>query len=157
MLGWEMAATRPVMLVVHLDHQQHRRDPVRCTRRQFCLWWLLQSDLLQLVRLWWQLVPLLLCLVLWCLMRLRLLLQLVRLWWQLVPLLLCLVLWFLLRFLLLLQLVRLWWQLVPLLLCLVQWFLLRLLLLLLLPTMEAEGVRKKCATIGQTDATTTKC
>ena len=59
------------------------------------------------------------------------------------------------------RLVRLWWQLVPLLLCLVQWFLLRFLLrfllLLHLPTMEAEGARKKCAAIGQADATTTKC
>jgi len=125
LLGGKMAATRPVMLVVQLDHTRHRWGPVRSTERQW-LW--LQSDLMQLVRLWWRPVSLLLCLVLWCRLWLLLLLQLVRLWWRPVPLLLCLVLWCLL------------------------WFL----LLLSLPTMEAVGARKKCATIGQTDAATTK-
>ena len=45
----------------------------------------------------------------------------------------------------------------PLFLFLVLWFLLRFLLLLLLPTLEAEGARNKCATIWQRDATITKC
>jgi len=45
----------------------------------------------------------------------------------------------------------------PLLLFLVLWFLLRFLLILLLPTLEAEGARNKCATIWQRDATITKC
>jgi len=44
----------------------------------------------------------------------------------------------------------------PLFLFLVLWCLLRL-LLLLMPTLEAEGARNKCATIWQRDATITKC
>jgi len=45
----------------------------------------------------------------------------------------------------------------PLLLFQVLLFLLRFLLLLLLPTLEAEGARNKCATIWERDAITTKC